>query len=40
MCLGKDWTLMLQSYLILPIELLHKDWIQRLLNQDDHFYCM
>ena len=33
---GKDWTLMLQSYLILSLELLHKEWVQRLLNQDHH----
>ena len=30
---GKDWTLMLQSYLILLLELLHEDWMQRLLSQ-------
>ena len=30
MLLGKDRTLMLQSYLILSLKLLHEDWIQRL----------
>ena len=37
MRLGKDWIQMLQSYVILSLELLHEDWIQRLLNQDHHF---
>ena len=36
MCLGKDWILMLQSYLMLSLELLHKVWIPKLLIQD---YC-
>ena len=34
--LGKDWTLMLQSYLILSNKLLHKDQIQTLTNPDHH----
>ena len=33
MHLGKDWILMLQSYLILSLELLHEDWIQKLLQE-------
>ena len=37
--LGKDWTLMLQSNLILSLELLHEDWTQKLLNQDHHSGC-
>ena len=31
---GKDWTLMQHSYLILLLELLLKDLIERLLNQN------
>ena len=30
----KDWTLNLQSYLMLSLEVFDKDWIQRLPNQD------
>ena len=29
-----DWTLMLQSYLILSLKVFDEDWIQRLPNQD------
>ena len=31
---SKDWTLMLQSYLILSLEVFNEDWIRRLPNQD------
>ena len=31
---GKDWTLMLQSYVILSLEVFDEDWIQRLANHD------
>ena len=34
MLYGEDWTLILDSYLFLKLELLHEAWIQRLLNQD------
>ena len=34
MRLGKDWTLMLQPYLILSFEVLDEDRIRRLANQD------
>ena len=38
---GKDQTLILQSYLILSLKLLHEDWIQRLLNQGHrHPWCV
>ena len=33
---GLKLELMLQSYIILLLKLLHKDWIQRLQNQDHH----
>ena len=33
---GRDWTLTLLSCLILYLKLLHKYWIQRLLDHDHH----
>ena len=31
---GKDWILMLPSYLILSLEVIDEDWMHRLSNQD------
>ena len=36
MRLCEDWPRMQHSYLILSLDLLHKDWIQRLPNQNHH----